>query len=71
MLRKTFSKAAGSGSQLYLGLPIASGTSSLVVLSVTADDLQLTTNRCPGSITAAQVSLKRQKPPFYRDIRFC
>ena len=45
---------AGSGSQLFLGLPVTSGTSSLVVLSVTADDLKLTTNRCPGNITSAQ-----------------
>lgn len=48
-------QAFSSGSQLYLGLPVPGGTSSLVVLSVSADDLELVTNRCPGNITAAQV----------------
>ena len=50
-----FSKALGSSSQLFLALPVAAQTSSLVVLSVAADDLRLVTNRSPGNITAAQV----------------
>lgn len=50
-----FSKALGSSSQLFLALPVAAQTSSLVVLSVAADDLRLVTNRSPGNITSAQV----------------
>ena len=50
-----FAKALGSASQLFLALPVAAQTSSLVVLSVAADDLRLVTNRSPGNITAAQV----------------
>jgi hypothetical protein len=50
-----FSRALGGASQLFLALPVAAQTSSLVVLSVAADDLRLVTNRSPGNITAAQV----------------
>lgn len=50
-----YSRNLGGSSQLFLALPVASQTNSLVVLSVTADDLKLVTNRSPGNITAAQV----------------
>jgi Male gamete fusion factor len=50
-----FSRALGSSSQLFLALPVAAQTNSLVVLSVAADDLKLVTNRSPGNITGAQV----------------
>jgi hypothetical protein len=50
-----FSRTLRGASQLFLALPVAAQTSSLVVLSVAADDLRLVTNRSPGNITAAQV----------------
>ncbi len=45
----------GSAVQMSLNLPLPSIKTSLVTLSVRADDLTFTTNRSPASILSTQV----------------